>query len=136
MSIESDHPLILLPERLAVCRLAPEAPYPEWARYSQMLGLIQTRDELTVICAERFVPPEIKAERGWRAIMVEGPLDFALVGVLASITGCLGGAGVSVFAISTFDTDYVLVKESALDKAVQALGQSGFLVMQHVDLPS
>ncbi|MCC6957987.1 MAG: hypothetical protein IT316_14400, partial [Anaerolineales bacterium] len=70
MSIESDHPLILLPERLAVCRLAPEAPYPEWARYSQMLGLIQTRDELTVICAERFVPPEIKAERGWRAIMV------------------------------------------------------------------
>lgn len=136
MPIENDHPLIVLPERLAVCRLAPESPHPEWARYSQMLGFIQTRDELTVICAERFVPPEIKAERGWRAIMVEGPLDFTLVGVLNSITRCLGGAGISIFAISTFDTDYALVKESALDKAVQALDQAGFLVMQHVDLSS
>lgn len=136
MAIENNLPLIVLPERLAVCRLAPKSPHPEWARYSQMLGFIRTGDELTVICAERFVPPEVKAERGWRALMVQGPLDLALVGVLASITNCLKDAGISIFAISTFDTDYILVKESVLDKAIQALDQAGFMVMQYVDIPS
>lgn len=136
MSVEKDLPLIVLPERLAVCRMTSESPHPEWARFSQMLAFIQTRDELTVVCAERYVPPEIKAERGWRSIMVQGPLDFSLVGVLASITKHLARAGVSVFAISTFDTDYILVKESGLDKAIQALSQAGFLVMLDVDLPA
>jgi len=95
-----DLPLILLPERLAVCRLPAEAPFPDWARPGDLLSFTRTRDELSVVCAERFVPPEMRAERGWRALQVQGVLDFALVGVLASICVPLARAGVSIFALS------------------------------------
>ena len=69
-----------------------------------------------------------QVERGWRAICVAGPLDFALVGVLASLSGTLASAGVSIFAISTFDTDYILVKEDMLGAAREALAAAGHQV--------
>jgi hypothetical protein len=136
MNSQTDLPLMILPERLAVCRLSADSPYPDWARSSDLLALIQTRDELSVVCAERFVPPEVRAERNWRAFQVQGPLEFTLVGVLASISVPLARAGISVFALSTFDTDYILVKEEALERAVHALSQAGFLVLNHVRLPA
>jgi hypothetical protein len=136
MSLQQDLPLVILPDKLAVCRLAVEAPFPEWARPGDLLAFIRSRDELTVVCVERLVPPEVVAERGWRVLQVQGPLDFALVGVLAAITAPLAAAGVSIFALSTYDTDYVLVKEDALERAIQALGQAGFLVLNHVRLPA
>lgn len=134
MTLANDMPLLILPERLAVCRLAADAPFPDWARSDELLALVRTRDELSVVCVERFVPPEVRSERGWRALQVQGPLDFSLVGVLASVAVPLARAGVSIFAISTFETDYVLVKEENLERAVQALGQAGFLVMNYVGL--
>jgi len=136
MSLQQDLPLIILPDKLAVCRLAVEAPFPEWARPGDLLAFIRSRAELTVVCVERLVPPEVVAERGWRALQVQGPLDFALVGVLAAITAPLAAAGVSIFALSSYDTDYILVKEDALERAIQALGQAGFLVLNHVRLPA
>jgi hypothetical protein len=136
MSLQQDLPLVILSDKLAVCRLAVEAPFPDWARPGDLLALIRSREELTVVCVERLVPPEVTAVRGWRALQVQGPLDFALVGVLAAITAPLAEAGVSIFAISTYDTDYILVKEEALERAIQALGQSGFLVLNHVRLPA
>jgi hypothetical protein len=136
MSLQQDLPLVILPDKLAVCRLAVEAPFPDWARPGDLLAFIRSRDELTVVCVERLVPPEVIAERGWRALQVQGPLDFALVGVLAAITAPLAEAGVSVFALSTYDTDTILVKEEALERAIQALGQAGFLVLNHVRLPA
>lgn len=132
--LPGDIPLILLAERLAVCRLPAGAQFPDWAREGELLALVRTASELSVVCADRFVPPEVKAERGWRVFQAQGPLDFSQVGVLASITVPLAKAGVSLFALSTYDTDYILVKESALERAVQALNQAGFLVMSHVDL--
>jgi hypothetical protein len=131
MNPPSDLTLMILPERYAVCRLAAEADFPEWARPSDLLALLRTRDELSVVCAERFAPPEARAERGWRVLQVHGRLDFALVGVLASIAAPLARAGVSIFALSTFDTDYILVKEISLERAVAALTQEGFLVLEH-----
>jgi hypothetical protein len=136
MSLQHDLPLVVLPDKLAVCRLAVEAPFPDWARPGDLLAFIRSRAELTVVCVERLVPPEVIAERAWRALQVQGPLDFALVGVLAAITAPLAAAGVSVFALSTYDTDYILVKEDALERAVQALVQAGFLVLNHVRLPA
>ena len=124
----TDIPLNLLPGRLAVCWLSPEAPFPEWARPGDLLALVQTHNETSVVCAERFVPPEVKAERGWRAFQVQGPLDFTVVGVLAAISAPLAQAGVSIYAQSTFETDYVLVKEESLERAIRALNQVGFLV--------
>lgn len=134
MTPQTDLPIIILPDRLAVCRLPAEAPSPDWARPGDLLALIRTADELSVVCVERFVPPDVRAERGWRALQVQGPLEFALTGVLASIAVPLARAGVSIFALSTYDTDYVLVKEAALERAVEALSQAGFLVMNHVRL--
>lgn len=131
---ETDLPLVLLSDHLAVCRLAADAPFPEWARSGDLLGLVRTRDELSVVCAERFVPPEVRAERGWRVLQVQGPLDFSMVGVLASLALPLARAGISIFALSTYETDYILFKESALERAIHALTQAGFLVVNYVDL--
>jgi len=136
MSLETDLPLVILPDRLAVCRLAADALFPDWARPGYLLALVRTPDELSVVCEERLVPPEVKAERGWRAFQVQGPLDFSLVGVLAALLTPLGMAGVSVFALSTFETDYILVKENSLERAIQALVQAGFLVLKDVRLSS
>lgn len=83
------------------------------------------------MCEEAAVPAEIHCEPGWRALGVEGPLDFGLTGVLSSIAQPLADAGVSIFAVSTFDTDYVLVRESSLVAAVRALEGAGHVVESH-----
>jgi hypothetical protein len=134
MNSQTDLPLVILPERLAVCRLTADAPLPEWARPGELVAMVRTSDELSVVCSERYVPPEVRAERGWRAIQVQGPLEFSLVGVLASIALPLARAGISIFALSTYDTDYIMVKEETLDRTVSALSQAGFLVMNYVRL--
>ena len=98
--------------------------------------MIRTREELSVVCSERFVPPEVNAERGWRAFQVQGPLDFSLVGVLAEIAEPLAKAGVSIFTLSTYATDFVLVKDSALERALEVLTQAGFQVLNRDRLSS
>jgi hypothetical protein len=120
--------LQLLAAHLAICRLAPSAAVPQWATGGGFLSITRTEEELSLVCAESAVPHDAKCERGWRAFKVEGPLDFALTGVLASIAAPLAAARVSIFAVSTFDTDYVLVKEDALDEAVRALTAAGHTV--------
>lgn len=134
MTLPTDIPLIIMPERLAISRLAADAEYPEWARPGDLLALTRTRDELSIVCAERYVPPDVRSERGWRAIQTQGPLEFNLTGVLASISAPLARSGISIFVLSTFDTDYVLVKEEGLDRAVTALNSAGFLVLNYVRL--
>ena len=131
-----DIPLLVLPELYAVCRLAPDLPFPDWARSADLISFVRTPEELSVVCKQRYVPPDIKAELGWRVIKVQGPLDFDLVSLLASITAPLANAGISIFVISSFETDYVLVKEKSLDQAVEALTSVGFLVLNYVDLSS
>jgi len=128
--MEADIPISVLPGRFAVCRLPVDMASPDWARPGVLLALIRTPDEFSLVCQERYVPPEVKAERGWRGLKVHGPLDFSLVGILASLTSALAEASVSVFALSTFDTDYVLVKESQLVRAVRALRQAGYTVLE------
>lgn len=118
--------LMLLPGQLAICRLPAGASVPEWARVAGMLlSITRTADELSVVCDEASVPAEMLAERGWRALQVAGPLDFALTGVLAALAAPLAQAGVSIFALSTYDTDYVLVREADVERAVAALAQAG-----------
>ena len=131
-----DIPLLVLPELYAVCRLAPDLPFPDWARSADLISFVRTPEELSVVCKQRYVPPDIKAELGWRVIKVQGPLDFDLVSLLASITAPLANAGISIFVISSFETDYVLVKEKSLDLAVEALTSVGFLVLNYVNLSS
>jgi uncharacterized protein len=99
---------------------------PDWAAPAGDLhAVIRAPGELTVVCPADRVPDDVRAERGWRALVVDGPLDLALTGVLASLAGPLADAGVALFALATFDTDYLLVRSDRLDDAVRALRAAG-----------
>ena len=117
--------LTLLPEPLAVCRLPPDAALAAWAGTSEFVSITRTADELSVVCPQDAVPDCVSCERGWRCLKVAGPLQLSAVGVLAALAAPLAEAGVSVFAVSTFDTDYLLVKEENLATALEALRRAG-----------
>ena len=116
--------LTLMPERFAVCRLEPDAPLPAWVFHAaaSLWSVTRTPDELSVVCPEDDLPPSIeRAETGWRAFRLEGPIPFEQVGVIAGLTAPLAAAGIPVFVLSTFDTDYLLVKEARVDAVKAAL---------------
>lgn len=116
--------LRLLTGRFAIAQLASDAPVPDWV-HGEVTCVARTPGELSILCAEDAVPEPVRANRGWRCLEVAGPLDFSEVGILASLTAALGAAGVSVFVFSTFDTDYVLIREEKLSNATKALQSSG-----------
>jgi len=121
--------LQLLPGRMAVCQLPADAEPPLWClRAPGFCSLTRTAEEWSAVCAEEAVPENIRRETGWRLFRVAGTLDFSLTGVMASIAGPLGDAGVSLFAIATYDTDYVMVKADCLDEATAALRAAGHVV--------
>jgi GNAT superfamily N-acetyltransferase len=119
---------IRVPGRFAVCRLDARAPIPIWAAGDGFFSITRTADELCIVCRESDVPDGVQCERGWRCLRVAGTIPFTAVGVLASLTVPLAEARVGVFALSTFDTDYLLVKEVDLPAAIVALGRRGHTV--------
>ena len=123
--------LELLPTPLAICRLSADAELPAWIA-GDFQGITRTPDELSIVCDAEEVPEEVQAERGWRCLRVAGTLEFHLTGILASLASPLARAGISIFALSTFDTDYLLVKEDALEPATRALKAEGHKIIQEV----
>ena len=117
--------LDVLPGRLAVCRLAPDAPVAPWMGEGPLASVTRTEAELSVVCADAAVPAGVTAEVGWRALRVRGPLAFDLTGVLAALAAPLAAAGIPIFALSTYDTDVVLVKADRLADAVATLCAAG-----------
>jgi len=111
----------LLDGRYAVARLEPGGAVPPWSDLGAFVTVTRTAEELSIVTEETNVPEGVRAERGWRCLKLEGPIPFDTIGVAAQFTGALAAAGVSVFVVSTFDTDYVLVKEEALPRALDAL---------------
>ena len=111
-----------------MCRLGAEAPIPPWATAGSLFSITRTADEPSIVCRQDAVPEGV-AERGWRCLRVAGTIPFLVVGVLASLAAPLAEAGISVFAISTFDTDYLLVKEKDLTMTLDALRRSGHAVL-------
>lgn len=120
--------LQLLGYRLAICKLGRETEFPRRVHQSGFLAVVQTPDELSIVCEERFAPEAGESERGWRAFMVEGPLDFSLTGVLSGVATPLADSGISIFAISSYDTDYILVREQSVPAARAALQDAGYQV--------
>ena len=120
--------LLLLDDRLAVCKLQPTADLPTWATSGEFSSITRTHDELSVVCPEEAVPADVRAEKGWRVMRVAGSMDFSVVGVLASMTAPLAEAKIGIFAISTFDTDYLLIKEDDLNGAIEALQAYGHAI--------
>lgn len=122
--------IILLPGLFSVCRFAGGEKIPSDIFQAPGFASVTRTDEEISIVRETSLAPAMsdREESGWRMLMVEGPLDFGLVGILSAITAPLAKAGVSVFALSTFDTDYVMVKETALDAAFASLTGAGFVL--------
>jgi putative acetyltransferase len=117
--------LLALAGTFAVCKLEPTVPIPPWATADEFFSITRTGDELSIVCRQDAVPEGINCERGWRCWRVAGTIPFSVVGVLASLTAPLAEAGICVFAISTFDTDYLLVKERDRMAALDALRRQG-----------
>lgn len=110
----------------AILKLPPQDPLPTWHLQSEFYSLSKTPEEISLVCEERLVPAELKPGARWCAFRVAGTLDFSLTGILASIANPLGQARISLFAISTFDTDYVLVQEENHAEAKDSLIRAGF----------
>ena len=122
--------LTLLPGRLAVCRLEGNDPIPPWAVDGDFYSVTRVEGELSIVCDEARLPPEVRHEPGWRAFRVEGPLPFSATGILAAIAAPLAAAGIPIFALSTFDTDYVLVKGADAARAAEALRAAGHRIAE------
>jgi hypothetical protein len=114
--------------QFAVCKLPPDSAVPAWGMAGDVFSVTRTVEELSVVCRQELVPAGTQAEVGWRCLRVAGAMPFTLVGVLASLTRPVAAAGVGVFAVSTFDTDYLFVKQAECATAVAALRRAGHLV--------
>lgn len=120
----------ILPTTLGVCKLGASQEVPPWAYQGEFVSVTKTSEELSIVCSEAVIPDEALCERGWRALKIEGILDFSLVGILALVSAVLANAGVSIFAISTYNTDYILVRDNDLDAAIQALAGAGYTILK------
>lgn len=120
--------LRVLPGSFALVRLDPALPVPAWASGGALSSVTRTADELSIVCEAERAPAGVAAHSDWRCLAVAGPLDLSAVGILAALTDALAEVGVSLFAISTFDTDYLLVRSAALETAVDALRRRGHSV--------
>ena len=116
--------LQVLPRPFAISRLPADAETPEWAQ-GDAIFIARTEQELSVLCEQRFVPGDVVAERGWRCLGVAGKLDFSMTGVLAGLTAALNKVPISLLATSTFDTDYLFVRDADLESAMRALRSAG-----------
>jgi hypothetical protein len=120
--------LDLVPGAYAICRWPPGESLPDWVHQGAFVSVTRTPTEVSTVCAADAVPAGTVCEGPWRLIAVRGPLDFALTGVLASLASPLAAAAVSMFAISTYDTDYVMVRSRDLERAADALKKAGHRV--------
>ena len=123
------HRLTLLPDTFAICRLEANTAIPSWVTAGTFFSITRTAEELSVVCLQSVVPDDIQCERDWRCLQLAGPIPFTSVGVLASLVYPLAEAGISVFAVSTFDTDYLLVKAAELPRTIEILRQAGHSVV-------
>ena len=120
--------LYALDDLYAVVRLEPDADIPSWARTGHFWSVTRSDSELSVVCPQEQVPADASAERGWCAFEVAGPLDFSLTGVVASLVTPLADEQIPLFVVSTFETDYLLVREHDLHRSVAALTSAGHSV--------
>lgn len=109
----------------AVCRLDPEEPVPVWATSGRFVSITRAPRELSIVCPAHQAPPEVRAQAGWACLQLAGPFDFALTGILASFLQPLAEAQVPIFALSTYDTDWVLIPGAHLERALDALRAAG-----------
>jgi hypothetical protein len=122
--------LQLFPNRFTICKFRSNYTHPKWAENDIFYSITKTEEELSVITLENSVQMCADRSDGWRLIKVMGPLDFSLIGIIYSLTELLAMAKISVFTISTYDTDYLLVREDRVEDAVETLKKK-FLFVEY-----
>ena len=121
--------LLVLAGRYGICRLAPDEPLPAWGVQGEFFSVTRTDFELSIVCAEADVPAAVLCERGWRLFKIDAVMDFSLVGIVAGISAALAGANVGIFVLSTYNTDYILVRQPDFAVAAAALQAAGYTVL-------
>jgi len=119
--------LSVLPEKLGICHFDKKSPIPGWAMDISFCSITRTKDELSVVCPQDKIPGGVLTEKDWRAFKLEGAADIFSVGIIASLSQPLAEAGISLFNISTYETNYILVEEKNLVKSKEIL--SSFCVI-------
>lgn len=117
-----------MPDTFAICRLEAKAKLPDWAFSGNFISITRTSDELSIVSPVAQIPPDIECSLEWCCFQVEGQLDFSLTGILASLASPLAQAGISIFALSTYNTDYLMVKQENKELAIKILSQAGHRV--------
>jgi len=127
--------LSIMDNVFGICKLDPGSEIPAWAYEGSFFSITRTPEELSVVCPESSIQaniPEKVREIGWKCLKVEGPLDFRLTGILAGISRVLADNGISIFAVSTYDTDYILLREKDLKHAIKALEEAGYEIRNKI----
>ena len=117
--------LSLLKNKYAICTLPNTAPIPDWALTEILISITRTDKELTIVCKQDMIPSELQSDINWRCFKIDGSFDLNQTGVISSISSPLADAGISIYVISTYDTDYFLVQDQNLQKAISTLSNSG-----------
>jgi hypothetical protein len=115
--------LSILPEKLGICHLSKNIPIPDWAKSISFCSITRTKEELSIVCPQGKIPGGVMFEKDWRAFKLEGDLGLASIGVIASLANPLARAGISIFNVSTYETNFVLVEDKNLKKAKAILGK-------------
>jgi hypothetical protein len=121
--MDKNFTLSVLPEKLAICHLGKNSPIPDWTDFVSFCSITRTKDELSIVCPQDVIPGGVLFEKDWRAFKLEGDLSITSVGVIAALAKPLAEAGVSIFNVSTYETNYILVEDQSLAKAVKVLSE-------------
>ena len=122
--------LLVLAGRYGICRLGPDEPVPAWGLQGEFFSVTRTTDELSIVCAEAQIPATVLCESGWRLFKIDAVMDFSLVGIVAGISAAIAGANVGIFVLSTYNTDYILVRQPDFSAAAAALRTAGYKVVE------
>ena len=115
----------LLKDKYGICSLPNTAPIPEWALKQSLVSITRTKKELTIVCPQDVIPSQCKSDLNWRCFRLDGTFDLNQIGVISSISAPLAQNGISIYVISTYDTDYFLVQQENLEQTISALSNSG-----------
>ena len=117
--------LSLLEEKYGICTLPKDAPIPHWVSKESLVSITRTGKELTIVCKQDIIPSKLQSDLNWRCFKIDGSFDLSQIGVISSISSPLADAGISIYVISTYDTDYFLVKDDNLEKSISVLSNFG-----------
>lgn len=123
--------LELLDDAFTIHSFAPDHAIPHAIYQTEIFFIAKTREELSIVCPSHLSLNSLESEPGWAAFEVIGPLGFSLTGILSNISGVLAKAKISIFAISTFDTDYILVKQQSVNDAITHLKNNEYKIITH-----